>query len=86
MPRTAPTISEPNRMLSTRHDLEQQLDAGLVIHARVEEHVVQHHVRQQRPLHVLREPAIAAPVIRHRAAAVRNDELQRREILEQIAL
>ena len=59
---------------------------GLVVDAGVEEDVVQDHVREQRPLHVLRQAAIAAPVIGHRAAAVRDDEPQRREILEQVRL
>ena len=57
-----------------RHDLRQQVDAGLMVDAGVEEDVVANHVGEQRPLHVLREAAIAAPVIRHGAAAVRDDE------------
>ena len=43
-------------------------------------------LREQRLLQFLREPAITAPVIGRGAAAVRNDEAQRREILEQVAL
>ena len=39
---------------------------------------------QRRPLHVLREAAVAAPVIGHRAAAVRDDELEGGEVLEQV--
>jgi hypothetical protein len=35
MPPTAPTISEPNNMFSG-DDLEQQVDARLVVHAGVE--------------------------------------------------
>ena len=62
----------------------EQIDAGLVIDARVEEDVIEQMVLQQRLLHFLRQPAETAPVIRHRAAAVRDDEVQRREILEQI--
>ena len=41
---------------------------------------------EERLLHLLGEAAIAAPVERHRAAAMRDDEFQRREILEQVAL
>ena len=37
-----------------------------------------------RPPVVERQAAIAAPMKRHRAAAVRDDELQRRKILEQV--
>ena len=58
---------------------------GLVIDAGVEEDVVAQQLFERRPLHVLRETAIAAPVVGHRAAAMRDDEAQRREILEQIA-
>ena len=39
---------------------------------------------QQRLLHLLRQPAKTAPVIRHRAAAMRDQELQCRKVLEQI--
>src|SRR5581483_459822 len=67
-------------------DLGQQLDARQVIHAGIEKDIVEQVLGKRRPLHILRQPAIAAPMIRHRAAAMRNDELQRREILEQIAL
>src|SRR5262245_24200276 len=67
-----------------RHDLGQQLDTRQVIDAGVEEHVLEQVFLERRPLHVEREPAIATPVIGHRAAAMRNDELERREILEQV--
>src|SRR5436309_229139 len=49
--------------------LEQEVDAGLVIDARVEEHVVQQVVLQQRLLEILGDAAVAAPVVRDRAAA-----------------
>ena len=39
MPRTAPTISDPNRMFRVSIDVEQQVDAGLVVDAGVEEDV-----------------------------------------------
>ena len=66
--------------------LDQQVDAGLVIDAGVEEHVLHHVLRERRPLEHVGQAAIAAPVIRHGAAAVRDDEAQRRKVLEQIAL
>ena len=69
-----------------RHDLREQIDARLVVHARVEEDIVADHVGEQRALHVLREAAIPAPVIRHAAAAVRDDHAQGREVLEEIGL
>jgi hypothetical protein len=37
-------------------------------------------------LQLLRQATEAAPVVGHRAAAVRDQELQRREVLEQVAL
>src|SRR5213594_1961367 len=64
--------------------LEQKIDAGLVIDARVEEHVVQQVVLQQRLLQILSDAPVAAPVVRDRAAAVGNDELQARKVLEEI--
>ena len=86
MPRTAPTISDPNRMLSTGTIFSSRSMPGLVVDAGVEEDVVADQVGERRPLHVLRQAAIAAPVVRHGAAAVRNDHPQRREVLEQIGL
>ena len=41
---------------------------------------------QQGALHVLSQTAITTPVVRHCTAAVRNDQSQRREVLEQITL
>ena len=84
MPRTAPIISLANRMLSTGITLRQQVDARLVVDAGVEEDVVQQVLRQQRLLQLLRQAAEAAPVVGHRAAAVRDEEAQRREVLEQV--
>ena len=54
--------------------VEQKVDARLVVDAGVEEDVVQQAFFQRRPLHVLRQPAITAPVIGNRPAAVRNDD------------
>src|SRR4029434_6943998 len=68
------------------HDPGQQLYARQVIDTGVEKNVVQHMLGERRSPHVLRETAITAPVIRNRAAAMRNDEPQRRKILEQIPL
>ena len=82
---TAPKISEANRMLSAGITFDQQLHARAVVHAGVEEHVAEQ-VLAQRLAHVLREAAIASPVIRHGAAAVRDHEPQRREVAEQVAL
>ena len=67
-----------------RNDLGQQVDARLVVDAGVEVNVVEQELLQRRFFHVLRQTAIASPVIRHRAAAVRNDEFQGREILEDV--
>ena len=86
MPRTAPIISLANRMFVDRDHLGQQVDAGLVVDAGVEEDVLQQVVLQQRLLQLLRQAAEAPPVVGHRAAAVRDDEAQRREVLEQVAL
>ena len=55
-----------------------------MIHARIEEHVVPHEIVERRTFHVLREAAVPAPVVRHCPAAVRDDEPQRRKVLEQI--
>src|ERR1700674_4941772 len=57
------------------------IDSRLVVHTRVEVHVVEQEFFERRALHVLRDAAISAPVIRHRASAMRNDEFQRRKIL-----
>jgi hypothetical protein len=67
-----------------RDHLGQQVDARLVVDAGVKEDVVQQVVFEQRLFHFLRQPAEAAPVVRHRAAAVRNQEAQRGEILKQV--
>jgi len=67
-------------------DLEQQVDAGLVVDARVEEHVLHNVLAQRRPPQHVGEPAVAAPVIRDGAAAVRDNQAQAREVREQVAL
>ena len=64
--------------------LGEQVDARLVVDAGVEEDVVQQVVLEQRLLHLLRQAAEAPPVVRHRAAAMRDHEAQRREVLEQV--
>src|ERR1700691_743763 len=69
-----------------RNHLGQEIDARLMIHAGVEEDVLEELLREQRLLQFLREPAIAAPMIGRGAAAMRTDEAQGREILEQVAL
>jgi hypothetical protein len=69
-----------------RDHLRQQVDARLVVDAGVEEDVVEQVVAQQGLLQLLRQPPVAAPVVGCGAAAVRDDELQRREVLEQVAL
>src|SRR4051812_24321555 len=56
-----------------RHDLGEEIDARLVVDAGVEEDVLQQQLREGRTLHVLRQPAIAAPMIGHGAAAMRDD-------------
>ena len=68
-----------------RHDLGEQIDTGLVVDAGVEPHIVLHHLIERRPLVVERKTAIAPPMEWRRAAAVGNDQLQGREILEQVA-
>src|SRR5208282_3612949 len=60
----------------------QQVDARLMIDASVEEDVLQKMLLEQRLLKLLREPAVAAPVIGGCAAAMRNDEAQRRKVPE----
>ena len=56
-----------------------------MIHAGVEPNVVLHHLIERRALVIHCQAPVATPVKRHCAAAVRNDQLQRREILEQIS-
>src|SRR5688572_28355727 len=67
-----------------RYHLEHEIDARLVVDAGVEEDVLQQEFLERRALHVLREAAVAPPVEGHRAAPVRDDEAQRRKILEEI--
>ena len=65
-----------------RDDLRQELLAGQMVDAGIEKYVVQHEVGQETELGVLCQAAVAPPMVRHRAAAVRNDELDGRELLE----
>jgi hypothetical protein len=64
--------------------LGQELDSRAVIDTGVEKYVAKQMILEQRPLHILREPAVAAPEIRHGAAAMRNDELERWKIAKEI--
>src|SRR4051812_18735301 len=68
-----------------RDHLEQQVDSRLVVDAGVEKDILQQVLFQRRALHVLREAAVAAPVVGHGAAAVRDDQPELREVLEEIA-
>src|SRR3989441_7963854 len=67
-----------------RHDLQQQLDSRQVVDAGVEEDTVANQVAERRARLVLGEAAVPGPVVRDRTAALRNDEPQRRKILEEI--
>ena len=57
-----------------------------MVDAGVEEHVFQQVFAQQRLLQLLRKSPVATPMIRRRAAAMRNDEAHAGKVLEQIAL
>ena len=59
---------------------------GLVVDAGVEEDVAHHVLAQGRPLQHVGQPAVAAPVVRHGAAAVRDHEAQVGKSREQVAL
>src|SRR6202007_2361765 len=59
-------------------------DAGLVIHAGVEEDIPKQMIREWRLLELLRESSKAGPMVRHRAAAMRNHEAQLRKVVEEI--
>jgi hypothetical protein len=67
-----------------RHHFGEQIDAGLMIDARIEIDVVLDNLIELRPAVVERDSAETAPVERHRTAAVRDDQFQRREVLEQV--
>src|ERR1700730_7335964 len=56
--------------------LEQQLDAGQMIDAGVEEHILQQISGEQAALQILGKSAVPSPVVRYRAPPVRNDEAQ----------
>src|SRR5581483_1922421 len=66
------------------HHFGEQIDAGLMIDAGIEEDVVPDDLAELRAPVVEREPAEPPPVKRHGAAAMRDNQLQRREILEQV--
>src|SRR5580692_1958600 len=67
-----------------RDDLGQQPDPGRVVNASVEVDVVKEQLVQGADAEVLRDAAIAAPVVGNGAAAVRNDEQERREALKEL--
>src|SRR5436309_5521804 len=67
-----------------RYHLGKQVDVRLVIYAGVEKDILHQLLLQQWLFQLLRQAAKTAPVIGHRAAAVRDQELQRRKVLEQI--
>ena len=73
-------------MLSAGDDLGQQVDADLVVDAGVERDVVQQLLRDLRLAVVQADATVAAPVVGHRAAAVRDDELQRGEARERVVV
>src|SRR5712691_5366538 len=74
----------PEQNVVDRHDLQEKLYPGIVIHARVEEDVVANQVDERWSLHVLRESTVAPPVIGDGPAAVGNDEAQGWKVPEQI--
>ena len=86
MPRTAPTISEPNRMLSMSMTSKSRSMPGLVVDAGVEVDVAHQVGGEVGFVEHVRQSAVAAPVIGHRAAAVRDHEAQFGEVTEQVAL
>src|SRR5690349_7989722 len=59
-------------------DVEQQGDAGLVVHAGVEEDVAHHRLLQRGPAEHVGQSAEASPVVRDRSTAVRDDQPQAR--------
>src|SRR3954451_1168812 len=65
--------------------LGEQIDTRLMIDAGVEEHVTHYVLHQRRTLQHVGQSSIAAPVIGHRTATVRDDETQLRKVAEQIA-
>ena len=67
-----------------RDDFEQQVDAGLVVDAGVEPDVVQYQIGERRLAHHVGQAPEAAPVVGDRAAAVRDDEPDGREVPEQV--
>jgi acyl-CoA dehydrogenase len=66
-------------------DRRQQVDAGLVVDAGVEEDVVHQQGLDRRPLLPGGDAEEPAPVVGHRPAAVRDHEPQGREPAEQVA-
>lgn len=76
----------PEQDVVRRNHLAKQANAGEMVYARVEVHVAQQVLQQRGLAQILCESSIAAPMIRDRSPAVRNDEAQSWEIPEQIAL
>jgi hypothetical protein len=67
-------------------DLQQQVDAGLVVDARVEEHVLHDVLGQRRLVQHVGQTPVAAPVVGNGAAAMRDHQTQVSEIGEQVSL
>ena len=67
------------------NDVQEQVDARLMVNAGVEVNVVQHQFLQGRlALHGLHQPTEPAPMVGHGAAAVGDDELDGREVRQQV--
>jgi hypothetical protein len=66
--------------------LGEEVDPRLVVDAGIEVDIVHDMAGKRRLLEHVGQAPVASPVIGHRAAAVRDDEAQRREVLEEVAL
>ena len=69
-----------------RNDVEKQVDSRLMVNTSIEIHIVHHRFRKRGQLQHVRQSPETTPVIRNRAAAVRDDELQIGEIREDVRL
>src|SRR5207253_11114725 len=67
-----------------RNNLEQQVNARLVVNTSIEEDIVAHHFIEWRTLQILGEAAITSPMIRHGSTAMRNDESDRGKIFKDV--
>ena len=85
-------IDRPNRSdylrrerdIIDRNDLGEQLGAWQLIHAGIEQDVAQQMLAERGRLHGLCQSAEASPMIRDRAAAIRDDELRGWEVVKNI--